>query len=104
MMETETLIQMIATGLLALFQFLLMVIVGLVGFIFRSSINHLKTSVSSALDGLNKTVQEIKQDRMLDKQDRKSEADNIYSRLQTIEKNYADRSEVQTMIDNHKCT
>ncbi len=101
-METETIIQLAITGLLALFQFLLMVIVGLVGFIFRSSINHLKTSVSAALNGLNDTVKEIKEDRIMDKADRKTEAGQIYKRLQAIEKDYPNRSEVLTMMVNRK--
>lgn len=92
-METETIVQVIAMCVLGILQFLLVVIVGMGAFIFKTSMSNLKESFTNSLNNLDRTVQEVKQDRTQDNS-------TLYGKINVIEKDYADRSEVFSMIDD----
>ncbi len=52
--------EIIAMVVLAVFQFILFIIVGLVGFIFKSTMANLKEFMSMALEHLSKDVKDLK--------------------------------------------
>lgn len=93
-MEVETIAQIIALSVLGILQLFFILVMSMGAFIFKSSITNLKESFTASMSNLDRTVQEIKQDRSQDN-------DTLYGKINVIEKEYASRREVEGMIEKH---
>ena len=81
--------ELIASVVLGGFQLLITIIIGLVGLFIKSSMANINASIGK----IEESIKEEKRDR--DKHD-----DEIFGRLRTIEKDYADRNEVKEIINS----
>ena len=85
-------------------QFLLLIIIALIAFIFKFSLSKtnesilgLKDHFTTLLTGVTKSIDEIKEDRKEDRKDRKAGNDLIHTQLRELREKKADKEDLDKL-------
>jgi hypothetical protein len=84
-MEAEMSKELVVGIVVMVFQFGILIIISLISYIFKTSIDNIRLTFGSSIDNILAMIKDIKNDRVTDIRNREKNDDEIFDRLRTVE-------------------
>jgi len=88
-MESEMSSEMMMQVVVVVIQSGILIIIGLISYIFKVSIDNIRLTFGQSIDNILDTIKDIKTDRINDNRNREKNDDEIFNRLRDVENDVA---------------
>ena len=84
-MEQEMSHELVVGIIVMVFQFGILIIISLISYIFKTSIDNIRSTFGASIDNILAMIQDMKRDRITDIRNREKNDDEIFERLRKVE-------------------